>query len=77
MPPNDPVTLLTALARAGVPFVIIGGHAVNYHGYVRTTEDLDIVFLRTRECEALLLKALESIRACWISNEKDPETETA
>ena len=37
--------LLTILARYGVPFVIIGGHAVNYHGHLRATEDTDILWL--------------------------------
>lgn len=77
MAPSDPATpveLLNSLLRAGVPFVIIGGHAVNFHGYIRTTEDTDIVFLRTPASEAALLDVLQSIRACWISNERDPET---
>jgi hypothetical protein len=77
MPPSDPAApgeLLSSLARAGVPFVIIGGHAVNFHGYVRTTEDTDIVFLRTTSSEAALLEFLQSIRACWISDERDPQT---
>ena len=73
MPP-DPFEVLNSLTRAGVEFVIIGGHAVNFHGYIRTTEDIDIIFLRTKTSEAALLKTLESIRACWISNEKDPKT---
>jgi hypothetical protein len=75
--PSDlasPLELLTFLARAGVPLVIIGGHAVNFHGYIRTTEDVDIVFQRTPASEAALLQVLQSIHACWISNEKDPET---
>jgi hypothetical protein len=77
MPPADPGTpieLLASLARARVPFVIIGGHAVNFHGYVRTTEDTDIVFHRTTDSEAALLQVLQSVGACWISNEKDPKT---
>lgn len=77
MAPSDPATpvaLLNSLAGAGVPFVIIGGHAVNFHGYVRTTEDTDIVFLRTTESEAALTEVLQSIRACWISDERDPQT---
>jgi hypothetical protein len=77
MPPADPATpfeFLASLARARVPFVIIGGHAVNFHGYVRTTEDTDIIFHRTTASEAALLHALQSVRACWISNEKDLQT---
>ena len=32
-----------ALAGAGVPFVVIGGHAVVLHGYQRNTFDLDLL----------------------------------
>jgi hypothetical protein len=77
MPPSDaadPAELLNLLTRAGVPFLIIGGHAVTFHGYVRTTEDTDIVFARTAASETALLQVLQSIGACWISNEKDPQT---
>lgn len=35
--------LLEALHGAGVRFVVIGGVAVGAHGYLRTTEDLDVV----------------------------------
>jgi len=35
--------LLEALNEAGVRFVVIGGVAVGAHGYVRGTEDLDLV----------------------------------
>jgi hypothetical protein len=62
------------LARAGIPYVIIGGHAVNFHGYVRTTEDADVIFHRTPASETSLLRVLESIHACWVSNERDPQT---
>lgn len=77
MPPSDPANplqLFELMARAGVPFVIIGGHAVSFHGYVRTTEDADVIFQRTAASEAALLDVLQSIHACWISNETDPRT---
>ncbi|MES2923859.1 MAG: nucleotidyltransferase [Verrucomicrobiota bacterium] len=35
--------LLVILAEAGVRFVIVGGVAVTLHGYVRLTEDVDIL----------------------------------
>lgn len=35
--------ILEALAREGVEFLIIGGVAVGFHGYVRATKDVDIV----------------------------------
>src|SRR6266508_3315074 len=34
---------LQALADEGVRYVLIGGHAVNFHGHERPVEDLDIV----------------------------------
>lgn len=72
--PDDPLSIFQLLARAGVPFVIIGGHAVVFHGHVRTTEDADLIFERSEASEAALLEALESIHACWISDERDPAT---
>lgn len=75
MPSTDNFpALFELLIRAGVPFVIIGGHAVTAHGYVRTTEDADIIFQRTAVSETALLAVLQSIHACWISNERDPAT---
>lgn len=71
---DDPLNIFQLLARAGVPFVIIGGHAVVFHGYVRTTEDADVIFERTPASESALLKFLQSIHACWISDERDPAT---
>jgi len=71
---KNPLAIFQVLANADVPFVIIGGHAVAFHGYVRTTEDADIVFRRSPTAEANLLRALESIHACWVSDERDPAT---
>ncbi len=34
--------LLQSLSAESIPFLIIGGHAVGVHGYVRATKDLDI-----------------------------------
>jgi hypothetical protein len=39
----EPDDLLFALSQARVRFVVIGGVAVGVHGFVRATEDLDIV----------------------------------
>ena len=35
--------LLEALIGAGVEFVVIGGVAVGWHGYIRATKDVDVV----------------------------------
>ncbi len=72
--PTDPLAIFRVLTRAGVPFLIIGGHAVSFHGYMRTTEDADVIFQRTPVTEAALLRVLESIHACWVSNDRDPQT---
>lgn len=34
--------ILSAFALAGVEFLVVGGYAVNFYGYDRTTSDLDI-----------------------------------
>ena len=55
--------LLVALVRAGVRFVVIGGHAVAAHGYERATRDIDIVFSTDQaSCErfAQLLVGLDA-----------------
>ena len=74
MESGAPFRLIDVLIEHEVPFVIIGGYAVAYHGYVRTTEDTDIVFLRSDDAEAALYKALVELNARWIGNEIDPET---
>ncbi len=66
--------LLAILARHGVPFVVIGGHTVNFHGYLRATEDTDVLCRRTAENEARVLAALGDLRAEWIGDEIDPAT---
>ena len=38
--------IFEVLARHGVPFLVIGGHAVSFHGYVRATEDTDVLWVR-------------------------------
>ncbi|HAK97147.1 MAG TPA: hypothetical protein DCM87_19700 [Planctomycetes bacterium] len=66
--------IFEVLAEHGVPFVVIGGHAVGYHGYVRATEDHDVVFVRSPAAERALLAALKKLNAEWISDEIDPAT---
>lgn len=50
--------LLIALNRADVQFVIVGGVAMIIRGSAYLTEDLDIVYSRTKENIANLVKAL-------------------
>lgn len=66
--------VLEVLSRHGVPFVVIGGHAVNFHGSLRATEDTDVLWIRSPETERDLLAALREIEAEYIGNEIDPTT---
>jgi hypothetical protein len=55
--------LLAALHGGGVRFIVIGGVAVGAHGYVRATEDLDIVPDPEPENLKRLSAALEELGA--------------
>ena len=70
----DPPSVPALLKRHGVPFVVIGGHAVNFHGYGRATEDVDVLWLRTAISEKALFAALAEINAQYISDEIDLAT---
>jgi hypothetical protein len=72
MPPE--FAALDVLRRHDVPFTIIGGHAVVFHGHIRATEDVDVVWLRTPESELALTAALIELNARYIGEEIDPAT---
>ncbi|HEX4641730.1 MAG TPA: nucleotidyltransferase [Chthoniobacterales bacterium] len=55
--------LLANLARGKVDFIVIGGVAVALNGFVRTTDDVDILIERSPENVARLLDALLSFGA--------------
>lgn len=40
-------TIVTEASSRGLRFLVIGGHAVNAHGYSRFTKDLDLLVRRT------------------------------
>jgi hypothetical protein len=56
-------SLLGALNEHGVDFVVIGGVAVAAHGFVRGTEDLDLVPDPDPENLQRLTKALEALES--------------
>jgi hypothetical protein len=56
--PTRIVDLVRVLADAGVEFIIVGGVAANLHGSATTTVDLDVVYRRTEENLARLVRAL-------------------
>ncbi len=55
--------LLAAFLEAGVEFAVVGGVAVNVHGYLRATNDLDIFIRPTEENARLAFRALEAVGA--------------
>lgn len=63
MPELDIQGLLEQLAAAGVDYIVIGGVAVGFHGYVRATKDLDVVPGPSRENLARLARLLRSLNA--------------
>ena len=40
---DDMIMLLGLFRRHGVRYAIVGGHAVNFYGYVRNTQDMDVL----------------------------------
>ena len=57
--------LLVLLARAKIQFVLVGGVAVTLHGYVRLTEDVDILIASSDENIAALLSCLAGYGEGW------------
>lgn len=55
----DLVTLARELNRRGVAYVVIGGFAINRLGFVRATEDIDLLIARDLANQALVKQALE------------------
>jgi predicted nucleotidyltransferase len=49
---------LKLLNDEGVEFVIVGGYAVAFHGYVRATQDIDIFYRNSRENILRIQKSL-------------------
>ncbi len=59
----DIPAMLAILARHEVDFLVIGGVAVAYHGFVRATRDVDIIPRPERDNLARLWRALEELEA--------------
>ncbi len=71
---SSPLQIADLFLATKIPFAVIGGFAVNAHGYVRSTEDVDILFQRTPESQQRLFELLTEIEAYYIGSEIDPET---
>jgi hypothetical protein len=59
----DPLPLLAVLHKRGVQHIIVGGFAVNAHGFIRVTKDLDIVPNPTTENLSRLAETLRDLDA--------------
>jgi len=55
------ISLLAAFLAAKVEYAVVGGVAVNAHGYVRATNDLDIFIRPTEENACAAFNALRSL----------------
>ena len=70
MSPEDPLLrLLARLGDEGVEYVLVGGQAVRLHGFVRATEDIDVLLRPTRENGERVIRALNFLES---SRELDP-----
>lgn len=71
----DPLPLLRFLHQRGVEHIVIGGFAVNAHGFIRVTKDLDTVPAADRENLSRLAAALTDLDAVILETEdfKDDE----
>ena len=61
--PLDPVRIFAALERHAVEYLTIGGVAVNVHGHVRNTRDVDILIEWDAENMRRLAAALADLDA--------------
>lgn len=68
-PEDDLLELLARFGREQVEYVLIGGHAVRLNGYVRGTEDIDILLPSSIENGRKVIRALDYLPS---SAELDP-----
>lgn len=57
--PPDFREFLECLNAAGVEYLLVGGHAVAFHGYPRTTSDMDVWMNPTHENATRVLAAVQ------------------
>jgi hypothetical protein len=61
--PPDFLDLLTALNAAEARYLLVGGHAVGFHGVPRATKDVDIWIDASEENAARVMSALRAFGA--------------
>ena len=62
--------LLARFQSEGVQYILVGGHAVRLNGFVRATEDIDILLPSSLENGRRVIRALEFLHS---SQDLDPE----
>lgn len=55
---DDMKSLIELFNKHGVSYVLVGGFAVNYYGYVRTTQDIDFLLYPSKENADKVMTAL-------------------
>ncbi len=75
----DLLKLLARFQEEGVQYILVGGHAVRLNGFVRATEDIDIVLPSSIENGRKVIRALEFLPSSkdldpqWFEVHGDPE----
>ncbi|MFN0318270.1 MAG: hypothetical protein ACKVQA_24865 [Burkholderiales bacterium] len=79
---NDPLlTLLGRFRDEGVEYVLVGGQAVRLNGYLRATEDVDVLVKATRANGEKIIRALNflassrELDAAWFVPSEDGSVE--
>ncbi len=67
---NPLVRLLSRFHEQGVEYVLVGGQAVRLNGYLRATEDIDVLVKATRMNGEKIIRALDFLPS---SQELDPD----
>ena len=79
--PRDPesgdlLKLCRALNEQGAKYIVIGGMAIVYHGFLRGTEDIDLLVERTAENIAKLKQSLSILPDNAVAEMRDSDLET-
>ena len=67
--PDQLLLLLRRFAEEGVQYVLVGGHAVRLNGFVRSTEDIDILLPSSIDNGRKVIRALDFLPS---SSDLDP-----
>lgn len=58
---DDLISLCRELNKQNAKYVIIGGFAIIYHGFLRATEDVDLLIERSKENQQKVIEALKTL----------------